>query len=223
MENLWLIVIALIAYLAGSVSPAYAITSGKVLEGGSGNLGAMNTYRVTGSYLLAGLVLLADATKAAIPVLLAKDWLGFLGYDVGFGVMTASFFAIFGHNYSIFLKRAEGKFFGGRGLASLMGILAVLNWVSLFVCFIIVLAVIFATEYAMKKKLDWKFRKLFSVFGSQILGRFIGLVVCLAPMYFLMPKELFPAFPLLPVLPAALLSYWSHIDRLKKYFKEIAP
>lgn len=222
MENLWLIAVALIAYLFGSFSPAYLIVKRKGLEEGSGNLGAMNTYRVTGSFLLAGTVLLSDALKAAIPVILVRNLIAFLGYDIGWGVMTASFFLILGHNHSVFLKFCEGKFYGGRGLASLLGILVALNWVSLFVCLAVVLSVIFLTEFFMKKKLEKGFKNLFSVTGSQTLGRFIGLIVCLLPLHFLMPKELFPAFPLLPILPAAILAYEAHINKLIKYLKEIA-
>jgi len=223
MENVWLVVIALMAYLFGSFSPSYCIVRKRGLQEGSGNLGAMNTYRVTGSLLPTALVFLLDAGKAIIPVWLVRSPMSFLGYDAGLAVMIAALFVILGHNRSVFLKIFQGRFYGGRGLSSLVGILIALNWVSVFVCFAVVLASIFLTEWLIKKRLEGGFKKLFKALGSQVLGRFIGLVLCLVPMYFLMPRELFPAFPLLPILPAALLAYQAHIMRLKKYLRGFAP
>jgi acyl-phosphate glycerol 3-phosphate acyltransferase len=221
MENLWLILIGLIAYLLGSIPTAYLITGKKVLEEGSGNVGAMNTYRVTGSLGPLIFCLLADGLKGVLALLLVRYWLIFLGYHLGFGVMIASFFVVLGHNYSLILKFLEGKFYGGRGLASLIGVLLVLNWLSVFVCLGVVLVAIFLTELLMKRKLELNWQRLLSVTGSQVLGRYIGIVICLIPLYFLMPRELFPAFPLLSILPAALLSFWKHIERLRGYLEGV--
>ncbi len=221
MENLWLILVALVAYLLGSIPTAYLLSGKKILEGGSGNVGAMNTFRVTGSLKPLVLTLFIDAAKGATAVAASRWWLLGLGYNAGLGVMTASFFVVAGHNYSVILKFLVGEFKGGRGLASLMGVLLVLNWILPFLCLGVVILAIIGTEYGMKRRIEQGFRKLFSVVGSQILGRVIGLVICLIPIYFLLPKELFPTFPLLLILPAALLSYWAHFDRLRKYLEGI--
>ena len=107
MENLWLILIGGIAYIIGSIPTAYLITKkvgGKLvwLEG-SGNVGAMNVYRTTGSVKLMVLATSLDVGKGALVILIAQ-WLAFLGYSSEFGLMTVVFFLVLGHNYSLFLK-----------------------------------------------------------------------------------------------------------------------
>ena len=223
MENVWLIAIGLIAYLLGSFPLTYIIAGKRALQEGSGNLGAMNTYRVTGSLPLTALVFLADAGKAIIAIWLTRDVLAPLGYNMVAAVTIAAFLVVLGHNRSVFLKLIQGRFYGGRGLSSLIGILIVLNWVSLFACLAVMILCIFLIEWFMKKKLEGGFKKLFKAFGSQVLGRFIGLVICLVPLYFFIPQELFPAFPLLPILPAAILTYQAHFTRLRKYLKGVVP
>ena len=212
MENLWLILIGGIAYLIGSIPTAYLITKkvgGKLvwLEG-SGNVGAMNVYRTTGSVKLMILVTSLDIGKGALAVLIAQ-WLGFLGYSSEFGLMTAVIFLVLGHNYSLFLK-----FRGGRGLASFLGALLVVNPAIVPACLGVMFAAILATEYRLKGKLEGGFRKTFSVLGSQILGRVIGLAFCLIPMYFLAPQAFFY------LLPAIALAFPRNVSRLRAYLQE---
>ena len=214
MENLWLILIGGIAYLIGSIPTAYLITKkagGKLvwLEG-SGNVGAMNVYRTTGSVKLMILVTSLDIGKGALAVLIAQ-WLGFLGYSSEFGLMTAVIFLVLGHNYSLFLK-----FRGGRGLASFLGALLVVNPAIVPACLGVMFAAILATEYRLKGKLEGGFRKTFSVFGSQILGRVIGLCFCLIPMYLLAPHSF------LYLLPGIALALPKNISRLKVYLQDSA-
>ena len=212
MENLWLILIGGIAYLIGSIPTAYLITKkvgGKLvwLEG-TGNVGAMNVYRTTGSVKLMILVTSLDIGKGALAVLIAQ-WLGFLGYSSGFGLMTAVIFLVLGHNYSLFLK-----FRGGRGLASFLGALLVVNPAIVPACLGVMFAAILATEYRLKGKLEGGFRKTFSVLGSQILGRVIGLAFCLIPMYFLASQAFFY------LLPAIALAFPKNVSRLRAYLQE---
>jgi len=214
MENLWLILIGGISYLVGSIPTAYLITKkvgGKLvwLEG-SGNVGAMNVYRTTGSVKLMILVTSLDIGKGALAVLIAQ-WLGFLGYSSEFGLMTAVIFLVLGHNYSLFLK-----FRGGRGLASFLGALLVVNPAIVPACLGVMFAAILATEYRLKGKLEGGFRKTFSVFGSQILGRVIGLCFCLIPMYLLAPHSF------LYLLPGIALALPKNISRLKAYLQDSA-
>jgi len=212
MENLWLILVAGIAYLIGSIPTAYLLTKqvgGKLvwLEG-TGNVGAMNVYRATGSIKLMVLATSLDVGKGALVVLLIR-WLGFLGYSSEFGLMISVVFLVLGHNYSLFLK-----FRGGRGLASFLGVLLVVNPFIVPACLVVMLTAILATEYRMKGKLEGGFRKTFSVFGSQILGRVIGLAFCLIPMYFLAPH----AF--LYLLPGIALAFPKNVSRLRSYIQE---
>jgi glycerol-3-phosphate acyltransferase PlsY len=212
MENLWLILIAGISYLLGSIPTAYLLTKyvgGKLvwLEG-SGNVGAMNVYRATGSVKLMVLATSLDVGKGALVVFLTQ-WLGSLGYRPEFGLMTAVFFLVLGHNYSLFLK-----FRGGRGLASFLGVLVAINPLLIPACLAAMLAAILATEYRLNGKLGGGFRNIFSVLGSQIVGRVIGLAFCLIPMYFLAPQ----AF--LYLLPGIALAFPKNVSRLRAYLLE---
>ena len=143
MENFWLLLIALISYLLGSIPFAYIVakkmTGKNLCYVGTRNVGAMNAYRTTGSTKALIMVLSGDTIKAIISIL-SVSWLGFLGYNLKAGLVIAAFFVILGHNYSCFLK-----FKGGKGLASLLGILLALDWrfflisivIALFVAFIV--------------------------------------------------------------------------------------
>ena len=83
---------------------------------GGGNVGAVNTFKQVGRG--AGIaVLLADVAKGAGAVAIAQ-WL--LGVPPLF-VLAAGLAAVVGHNWSIFLK-----FTGGKGMATTIGVLAIL-------------------------------------------------------------------------------------------------
>ena len=214
MHNLWLILIAGIAYLIGSIPTAYLITkqvSGKLVWlKGSGNVGAMNVYRTTGSIKLMVLATALDVGKGALAVFLVQ-WLGFLGYIPEFALMTAVFFVVLGHNYSLFLK-----FWGGRGLASFLGVLLAVNPIIVPACLGVMFAAILATECRLKGRLEGGFRRLFNTLGSQILGRVIGLCFCLIPMYLLAPHSF------LYLLPGIALALPKNISRLKAYLQDSA-
>ncbi|MFL6730725.1 MAG: glycerol-3-phosphate 1-O-acyltransferase PlsY [Sphingomicrobium sp.] len=104
-----------LGYLFGSVPFGLLLTrlagKGDIRRVGSGNIGATNVLR-TGSKLLAGLTLVLDCLKATAAILLAERL---------FGSETAAFAAagaLVGHLYPVWLK-----FRGGKGVATLLGIL----------------------------------------------------------------------------------------------------
>ena len=108
-----------VGYLLGSVPFAYIVarlTDGiDIRERGSGNVGALAVYREVGpAYGLA--VLIADVGKGVLAVYVAK-W---LGLDV-IWICAAGFAAVVGHNWPVFLK-----FRGGKGAATIMGVLLAL-------------------------------------------------------------------------------------------------
>ncbi|MCX7929120.1 MAG: glycerol-3-phosphate acyltransferase [Chlorobi bacterium] len=112
---------AALGYLIGSIPTAWLVvrwTVGKDLRHeGSQNIGARNSYDVTGKAWIGVLVALADAAKGAGAVAMARLVSGeFLG------IAAAGTSAVIGHNWSIFLG---GR--GGRGLAPAAGVALVIN------------------------------------------------------------------------------------------------
>jgi glycerol-3-phosphate acyltransferase PlsY len=122
-----------VGYLLGSIPFGLLLTrlsgKGDIREIGSGNIGATNVLR-TGSKGLAALTLLLDALKGAAAVMIAqRSWPD--------GVQFAAAGALIGHLYPVWLK-----FKGGKGVATLLGIIApllplaalvyALLWVGLF-------------------------------------------------------------------------------------------
>jgi len=102
-------------YLLGSIPFGLLLTrlagKGDIRDIGSGNIGATNVLR-TGSKWLAGLTLVLDCLKATAAILIAERL---------FSDETAAFAAtgaLVGHLYPVWLK-----FRGGKGVATLLGIL----------------------------------------------------------------------------------------------------
>jgi acyl phosphate:glycerol-3-phosphate acyltransferase len=122
-----LIVVAVLAYLLGSVPFGLVITRalglGDLRNIGSGNIGATNVLR-TGNKAAALATLLLDAGKGGIAVLIAR---AMVGNDAA---QLAGLAAFLGHIFPIWLK-----FKGGKGVATFLGILLALAWpVGLAAC-----------------------------------------------------------------------------------------
>ena len=113
MDTELLLALAL-GYLFGSVPFGLVLTrlggKGDVRDIGSGNIGATNVLR-TGSKPLAAATLILDCLKATSAILLARQfWPGTENF--------AAAGALVGHLYPVWLK-----FKGGKGVATLLGIL----------------------------------------------------------------------------------------------------
>ncbi len=123
------IVLPFFAYLIGSLS--FAIITSKLFglpdprSFGSKNPGATNVLR-TGKKLAAALTLLGDAAKGWVAVVLAQHFSSSYGY--GDYVIASVALAVFiGHIYPVFFN-----FYGGKGVATALGILLALNpWMGL--------------------------------------------------------------------------------------------
>ena len=222
MENyVWLISIAVVAYIFGSIPIAYFVTRGMtgkdIRMAGSRNIGAMNTYRLikaekSNRLGMAGfaLVLVGDMGKGALALSIAK-WLSSLSYDLAFALIIGSFFVVLGHNYSLFLKFREG----GRGLAPLGGVLLYLNPPSFLVALVTLLLTTFLVHYLLGGRINWgKFSEVFSAVGSQIIGRVAGLAFVMVAIYFFSHEIFFP------ILAGIILVLIKHIDRMKVYMRE---
>lgn len=117
---LLLALIALGAYFLGSVPFGIVITRvlglGDLRQIGSGNIGATNVLR-TGSKPAAFATLLLDSGKGAIAVLAAR---AIAGEDAA---QIAGLFSFIGHIWPVWLK-----FHGGKGVATLLGIVLALSF-----------------------------------------------------------------------------------------------
>lgn len=126
-DPLILILVAVLAYLLGSVPFGLVITRalglGDLRKIGSGNIGATNVLR-TGNKPAAFATLLLDAGKGGIAVLIAR---ALVGNDAAQLAALASFL---GHIFPVWLE-----FKGGKGVATFLGTLLALAWpVGLAAC-----------------------------------------------------------------------------------------
>jgi len=220
-SNTWLILIAAITYVAGSFPTPYLVTKGMTGKDirfeGSRNVGTMNAYGIIKSnrsrkLAISGLVLtyLGDMGKGSLAVFVAR-WLGFLGYNQLIALIIASSFVIVGHNYPFCFRFKAG----GRGLATLMGVLLALNPPLLGIWGGTLVISIFTAQYILTGKAKWKnFSEIFSVIGGQVAGRVAGIAIALVPIYFFDPQQFFP------VLAMTILVLLSHVIRVKGHVRE---
>lgn len=119
-----IVIAAISAYLIGSVPTGYIIvktaTGQDIRQVGSGSTGATNVKRVMGKKWFF-IVMLLDALKGAIPVILAS-MIPFLHSNSGITAVIAAAFVLIGHSKSIFLG-----FTGGKSVASGVGTILALS------------------------------------------------------------------------------------------------
>ena len=117
-----IVLFAIVAYLIGSIPTGYLIvkikTNQDIRNIGSGSTGATNVKRVLGKKWFFTVMIL-DALKGALPVILAKvltvDEIGLYG-------VICAIFVILGHSKPVFLQ-----FKGGKSVASGVGTLIALS------------------------------------------------------------------------------------------------
>ena len=121
MELLIVAILGLLAYLLGSIPPAYWLT--RVVKGvdlrevGSRNVGTLNTYHQVGHWG-AALVMLIDGGKGAVAALL-PGWVNDLGWVAvpPIAVYVTALLVVAGHNWTFLLG-----FRGGKGAAAIIGV-----------------------------------------------------------------------------------------------------
>jgi glycerol-3-phosphate acyltransferase PlsY len=146
MENMALFLLIVFAYLVGSIPSA--VWLGKrfykidVREFGSGNAGATNTFRVLGKK--AGIVVLVcDILKGILSVLLAflssynVNSNQFVNLQLALGIA-----AVVGHVFPVF-----AGFRGGKGVATILGIVICLTPITSALGLIVFLTVLILTRY----------------------------------------------------------------------------
>lgn len=128
---------AVLGYLSGSIPTAYLLLKRKkgidITNAGSGNVGAMNSFEITGSKKIGFTVFIIDFLKGLLPVLLS-----FLLFDrvFIFGAITLVF-AVLSHCFNPWIS-----FKGGRGLATAAGgsiiifpyllVMWIISWIILY-------------------------------------------------------------------------------------------
>ena len=143
--HLFLLIVA--AYFLGSIPTALWISKLffgiDIREHGSKNMGASNAFRILGPWY--GLfVLLVDMGKAVVAVLLANQVSAtdFLGNELMLWQLIFGLTAVAGHIFPVF-----AGFRGGKGVASLFGVvLAIQPWTAI-ICISAFLAVVLVTRY----------------------------------------------------------------------------
>jgi len=148
MNVLIIIATTVVAYLLGSIPTAVWYGQGffgvDVRQHGSGNAGATNTFRVLGKR--AGtVVMLVDVLKGYTAVILSSIlWFSdvttegeILTFEIVFGIV-----AVLGHLYPIF-----AGFKGGKGVATLLGMVLAIHPEMALICIGIFLLVVIASQY----------------------------------------------------------------------------
>lgn len=175
----------LIAYLLGSLSSAIIIS--KIFKTadprteGSGNAGATNVLRIAGKKQ-AALVLVGDVLKGLIAV-----WIGQLFHITPFMLGLVGFAAVVGHIFPVYFG-----FKGGKGVATAVGAILGLSFISGILMAAAWSAIAFVTRYA----------SLASI-----------VAVILAPVFLaLFAKTAF----LIPAAFIAALILWKHKDNIAR-------
>ena len=197
------------AYVVGSVPFAYTIvrlkTGEDITAHGSGNVGAMNVRRSTGSWALFALAMLLDLAKGIAPVIVART---LAPASAGPLIAQASVAgAVVGHNYSLWMaliKRRFGR--TGKGLSTGAGALLAYDWQYFVAVVVVGLAVIAVTRYMMAGQVtaaatlpatalvlgkdDWLFALLM---GALVYAahhrRFLGLLKGQEPKFYINDRQ----------------------------------
>ena len=195
MKELLLIITA---YLIGSIPTALIISKSffgvDIREYGSGNMGATNTFRVLGSKF-GTIVMVGDMLKGILAVALYNLLPYYLTNEldrtnlmIGLGLA-----AVVGHIYPIW-----AQFRGGKGVATLFGMLLAIQPVVAVSCVGVFLLVLFLTRY---------------VSLSSILAG-VALPICVLWIY--NEKEVFYRVFAVAVAALVVLTHQKNISRLLK-------
>ncbi len=158
---------SLIAYLFGSV--LFGVVTAKFLniqnlrEKGSGNIGATNIARVSGSKALGILVALLDGIKGALPVVIARYY---NMNDFSLAYIGAS--AVLGHIFPIW-----HKWRGGKGVATFIGMNFALDW-----------------KIGILLGLSWLIT--FALKGISSLSSLVMLLTCVTAHFFFEREQILP-------------------------------
>ena len=139
------IIVAVIAYLIGSIN--FSIILSKKMAGfdirekGSGNAGTTNMLRSVGKKAPI-ITLICDILKGVVSILIAVLAGKIIkNLDNALLVQLAGIFVIIGHTFPVFFK-----FKGGKGIATALGVLLMINWQIGLICLIFALVLMALTK-----------------------------------------------------------------------------
>lgn len=139
------IIVGIVAYLIGSISFSVILSKKMagfdVREKGSGNAGATNMLRSVGKKA-AVLTLVCDTLKGVVAIIFAII-VGAIAKnsDKALLVQIAGILVVIGHTFPIFFG-----FKGGKGVATSLGILLLINWQIGLICLVFALLVMALTR-----------------------------------------------------------------------------
>lgn len=166
MISIYSLIVLLAAYLLGSIPTAVLLGQAfygvDVREYGSGNAGATNTFRVLGPKAGTA-VMTVDILKGWTATNLAYflgssitgpyDSMLFINYQLILGVV-----AVLGHLFPVF-----AGFRGGKGVATLCGMILAVQLEAALVCIVVFVVVLLITKYVSLSSISAGFAFPFSV------------------------------------------------------------
>ncbi len=181
------IVVAIAAYLIGSISPSILISwsfKKDVRNYGSGNAGATNMVRNFG-WVYGLMTFFLDILKGFLCSYLGKLFAGETGAVIG------AFFVVIGHMFPLYYK-----FKGGKGVSTSMGTMLTFAAVPSLVVYLIAVIVVAIT-------------------GIVSIGSLLGFVME-SIMICLIYPTLTGILPKILILVLTLLIFWAHRENIKR-------
>lgn len=195
---------SVIGYILGSIPTGYILLKKQdgidLTKNGSGNVGAMNTFRLSKSKITGVIVLLIDLAKGAGSALVP-----FFIYPGEFIFPAlAVLFAVFGHCYSPWIG-----FKGGRGLAAAAG-----GALIIFPYLLVVWCILWVIFFLMRKQV------LFANIGATVLSVLLIFSTDEIAIKYTTPKTDEPSIIVLITTAVLMVIFIKHIDPLKDLAKK---
>lgn len=147
INTIWTsLIFMVIGYFIGSFSWSIflskIIKKGDIRNEGSGNAGATNSLRKYGMKFGA-IVFVLDISKSVISIFIAFAFANYVGGIWSTTIVQlAGLGAIIGHIWPVYYK-----FKGGKGSATLLGLLITMNWVACLIGAVLYIMIIWRTKY----------------------------------------------------------------------------
>jgi len=212
MIFVYIVVSAILGYLIGAVPVGVIVAKANKIDIhslGSGKMGTTNVLRSVGKRA-ALIVLVGDVLKGVVAVLAARilaSWVDLPGGHIEFAgisitattllTLVAALAAVTGHVWSIYMRILYGKWYGGRGVATSMGAVLVINPLILLIAGVVAVPIILLSRYVS--------------LGS-IVGAIVGGIVLIALIFAGQMEGLAILYLILPII--IIVAHRDNIARL---------